>query len=394
MSPAPVPRPPSRGLGPLALGCAVVVVVPMVLGGAFVAYELLRGLFAPSEHYWTSGCVTRDETTLAVTGDEAVLVELGRGTIRSRFAGYFDDVVCLPGGDILGLTPSEAVSLTTRATLARSGGRPAAAVVDERTILVVDRPVHGPAGSSRRSEWAGPLELRTESLGSEPRASSRVLVSPDRVPGVGAGPVAWFETLFVSRLASGEALVVAGFRPSSTPNDPASWNDGRTRGLYRVDLPTGAVLPHGAALGAAEAACLLGSGATTRATADVDGGVVYAVCDGGAGRQKLLRLLPKSGTGTFLASFDEARESSALALTSAGDRIAVATVAPDGSSGRVTVVDTTTGRVLFRTEPFEGVIPVLEWLRHGALVLATSHRGFQRRDGTTGAVVWSATAPP
>lgn len=394
MCPAPVPRPPSRGVGPLALGCAVVTVVPMVLGGALVAYELLRGVFAPNEHYWTSGCVTRDETTLAVTGDEAVLVELGRGTIRSRFTGYFDDVVCLPGGDILGLTPREAVSLTTRATRARSGDGPAAAVVDERTILVVDRPRSGPRGASRRTEWTGPLQLLTESFGPSPRPSSSVALPPERVPGVGAGPVAWFETRFVRRLASGEALVVAGFPPSVTSRDVASWNDGRTRGLYRVDLSTGAVLPHGAPLGAAEAACLIGPSAIMRATADADGSVVYAVCYGGADRQKLLRLLPKSGTGAFLASFDEARESSALALTSAGDRIAVATVAPDGSSGRVTVVDTATGRVLFRTEPLEGLVPVLEWLRDGSLVLATGHREVQRRNGATGAVVWSVTAPP
>ncbi|MFO0696552.1 MAG: PQQ-binding-like beta-propeller repeat protein [Polyangiales bacterium] len=394
MQKAPAPRPPSRPWHPLALGCALLFAAPPLIAGALGVWGLLRGLFTPMEHYWTSGCVTRDETTLAVTGDEAVLVDLRDGTIRSRFSGYFDHVVCLPGGDIFGLTPNESVSLTTRTRAGRNGSGSPAASIDERTVLLLERPSRSSGQRGLYSEWSGPLELRTESFGPAPRRSLGVPVSPERLPGVGAGPIARFATLFVRRLDSGEVLVAAGFLPSSTPSDPTHWADGRTRGLHRVDLTTGAFLPHGASLGAAEAACLLMSATTSRATASADGSVVHAVCADGEDRLELLRLVPKTGTGTVLARFDEARESSALALTSAGDRIAIATVAPDGSSGRVTVVDTATGLVLFRTERFRGWVQALEWLRDGSLVVATSKREYQRCDGTTGAVVWSATAPP
>lgn len=391
--PAAVPLAPPRRVSPLKIGCIAIVALIMALVTCGVGAMFVSMLSSPRAHDWTSGCLSADQGSLALVGDEAVLVDVRDGAIRTRFEAYFDDVACLPSGEIRGLRSRDAVSLRDRAPVPWTGSDSVVAVVDERTLLSTQRAFSSSnVGGVHRSQLTGPLELRLDAIG--PGASAtQVFVAPERLPGVGVGPIDAFETIFVRRLDSGEVLVLAGFRPSVEMGSPSDWGDGRLRALFRVDLATGQAVQHGSPIGTTESACLFRSVTYTRATSTADGRMVVAACSVGENRLQVLRLDPFSGTAAFVATIDQAREPIALALSPAGDRLAVSTVSPDGSTGRVTLVEPATGRVVTTIGPLNGWVYVVEWLGDGSFVLASAEQEIERRIGATGALVWSVRRP-
>jgi hypothetical protein len=344
------------------------------------------------DHYWTHGCVTPDETTLAMVGDEVALIDLASGASRTRYPRYLDDVVCFPNGEIVGLSRAEALWLATKARTTRRGARDVVAPVGDRRILVTWRPTGRHGGGSRRDIYSGPLELNVETVDGVSAPVTRV--EPDQVAGAGTGPISLFRTQIAGVLPTGEVLVAAGFEPSIRRASVTDWQDGRARALHRVTVGSGAIVAASGALGPAESQCLLdGFPLTRRSALGANGSSLIVACPASEGSMTLLRLTLPSGVGQVLATID-GRESSALSLSADGSLAAVATVAVGGQSGKLSVVEIETGRLLWQSEPMPGSIYVARFLSDGTLVLATSEQVVQRRDARTGAMRWAVSAAP
>jgi hypothetical protein len=166
---------------------AVVVASGVLLAAGFLAVLLLRspsGASRSSSGYWTSVCVTSDETLLAAGGESFAAIDLATGEVVGRGDGFVHDVACegrravvfaysgtwtWPGGE-------------RSAALESRGGELALALEDGRRLRTsrtsrsgrISGPLRVWLEASERQEWSlGPGEF-----GEVGRARQRP--SPDR----------------------------------------------------------------------------------------------------------------------------------------------------------------------------------------------------------------------
>ncbi len=333
-------------------------------------------------HYWTHGCTSADETVLGAVGDEAALVDLASGEIRQQIVAYFDDVACLPNGEVVALARDGLFSVKEAAWL-------------EQWEKVVPWDVVGPLADRRivthfrqidttyegsNVRYQGPLILSVRDLGESDGGKYVVELSPDRFPGLGAKFVRTFQTFPVRVLDDGRVAVVAGREPNFSFGkvQPLPW------GFFTVDLVQDTVTPLGPIRIGDDAINLYLPG---RMDVTPDGRIMALAVQQWKGGVAVVELRSDTPQETFRVTIENAQEVNHVRLDRRGDLLAVVT---DGDA--LYVFDGPTGHVLWAGKHAGGSINYLQFLSDDSLVVMTSQRGISRRNGRDGQALWESRA--
>jgi len=348
-------------------GCSwAILAVSLLVGLGFFCVVCGRNLQQASsgEHYWDTGCVTGDEKLMLLGGDESAAVELTGGTLAARNDLYGEAVVCGQSGGVAYGSSESMVRLPSNEKVATDE--------ESTTDLVAARPDGTLVHFNRRNDSKGRArEFAQLRAGKAGQPGKSFELAPVVFSGVGeqkqGGPSGFF-TWTGGVLGDGRLLLGAGWRPNRTPDEleAAPW------GFFGMDLDSGAVTPLGPA---------------HETTRELDGSMLWKVAaspDGAVrvasfrGESSIAVAIYRAGrTPDAVAAIDGAREAVAMDVSASGDRIAVAALAPDGSSTRVMLLDGA-GKTVWKSEPLEGSVYFLKLLGDGSLVYMTSRRAAAR----------------
>ena len=330
---------------------------------AFVAVLVLscrpRGEASSSDGYWARACVTKDEKLLLASGDEAAAIELATGKTVARTKFYGSLLVCdVSDGAAYDNGESEAVKLPqgTRGPVSNVVVRDIALVRVDGTYLRAKRP------TDSKGRATGPMTL-------QPDAKKTFVLEPSLFGAVGAAMTSsstrGFRTSIEGETADGRVLLVAGWEPNRLGSvDPIPW------GLFAFDATTGK-------------ATLVG---VTRPNDEARG--IWNIDDTAAARDAsafaatfrkddashLAIYDPAKAAPRFVVPLPDARESTVLGFSAAGDRVVVATQVPSGSQSHVRVVDVATGAIAWSTPAMPGTVYHAQFLADGSVVHAASTR--------------------
>lgn len=354
-------------------GCSWALFAASVLVGlGFFGLVCARNLLQATsgERSWDKGCVTGDEQLMLLGGDEAVAVELAGGTLAARSDLWAEAVVCGPSSGVAYGSSESMVRLPANEQVATDEERPTDLVAAraDGTLVHFDRRSDG---QGRAREYA---QLRAGKPG-QPGKSFEL--APVVFSGVGeqrqGGPSGFF-TWPGGLLGDGRLLLGAGWRPDRAFGEleAAPW------GFFAMDLDSGAVTPLGPAHQTTRA---LDGSMLWKVAASPDGAVRVASFRGDT--SVAVALYRAGREPDAVATLDGAREAVAMDVSAAGDRVAVAALAPDGSSTTVALLDGA-AKVAWKSEPLQGSVYFLKLLRDGSLVYMTSRRAAARvaADGT------------
>ena len=324
--------------------------------------------------YWTQGCVTPDNLTMAAIGTEVVLIDLASGQPTHTLPGFFNDVVCFDDNKVAALTPDEALWVPDGQRNERQTGWTLLGPLDAKRIVVFSR--NSWKGSTLRS-WDGPLNIRIETLdGSKTTAANSEpfrLVS-EAFPVLGMEPVNFLETIPIRMLADKRLLMAAGY--SST-----KFQQEKPWGLFMMEMRGGNVVPFGPMRKGDEDLNLFVRSTKFASTAE---GKILA---GSSGNTIVVfnseSLDPR--TRIRLANIKEIQQ---LQLNQDGTLLAASLTGMNGGSGRVEVFNASNGKRLWKTEDRKGVIYFLQFVQPDSLVFFHSTRILSRRHASDGTVVY------
>lgn len=346
---------------------------------------LLSELGAPAggDHYWTHGCVSADQTILGAVGDEAAQVELANGETRQQTVAYFDEVVCLPDGEVIALGRRGLFSIKEGEWLekwerATGQWRLVGPLSDRQVVTYYRHTLTDADGDFQRYE--GPLTLTISGLGQANDERQPIELPPERFPELGEGEVDYFLTYAVRILADERVLVVAGFRPAFSMGqvEPLPW------GFFTVDLSSGEVSPLGPIRTGND---ILNLRLQRQIAATPNGeSQALAVIDELNRQGHVIGLRTDTPQETFRTTIDGARQVNHLALNRTGQLAAVVF-----DNVALYVLAGQSGQILWQTETGGEAINHIEFLDDDSLVIMTADRTASRKQGQTGQLIWESS---
>jgi hypothetical protein len=335
------------------------------------------------DHNWTKACISPGGSQMGAVGSEAVLIDLESGNVLHKVNGHFDDVICLPSGDVLAINSREAIWLNAERRAERASSWGIVGPNSHGRIVVSYRPGRTSSTGNRRFYPTGPMQLATENLVGDPQRSNSIELPPAAFTGLGEGNANLFEVRPIRVLSNDRVLVAAGWPPPlTTPDyvDPTRW------GFFTVDLENGVAEPFGPVRTSNVDFHLHSQYIWLASTTD---GSVVAQVGGRENRPHLAVIEMRTGRERFSTTLENAREVISLRLNRNGTLLAVGAVPPDGRGGRVDVFDATTRQLLWQMSSAEDGWPYfLDFLPDDSLIVMTEKRLLTRRDGRSGEVRW------
>jgi outer membrane protein assembly factor BamB len=337
----------------------VLVIACVTLGGQMI--NATRG----GDPYWDHGCVTGDEKTLIAGGDESASVDLSTGAILKTVPMYVETVACGASGGTAYAASEDMVRFPAgeRGPADEPSARDVVGMRSDGALVHYSRDTDNKA---RPRAWA------QVSVGAPGHAGEPLALDAKRFGEVGAAQ-APVPSSFLNRLGGlmhdGRLLLGAGWQPNRSGGtvDPAAW------GIFAVDPGTKSVTRLSPKL---EASAALDTLLLWNLAASRDGKVVAAAFRGNEGTTRVGAW--DSEHLLFTVDIANAREPTAVSFSPEADQLAVATLSDDGSQGKVTCFDVTTGQVAWATPVFEGHVYFLQHLSDGSLVFMTSKRVVSR----------------
>ncbi len=338
----------------------------IVLGMALLACKGSRDGSAQAggsegEHYWSSGCIPREETNvLTLGGDVTARLDLSNGSRIDGTQGYRKALACLPDGTTTDIGPHSSVVDVT----------PKGQVV---SFLAIDDSVR----------W-DQLQL---SRGAAPKSIDLAI---DKFRGIDARNAQMLVTVPVRATDDGKILIAAGAQPNFVNQGVG---DPRSLAFYELDPSTETTTPW-APMRAPDRfiqpSSIVAAGATR------DGRIIATVHRTQAQKDvtPMLVVGHQKGTGaeTFRHEIVGAREPTEVAMSDSGKLCAVGLTLPGGRRSRLDVIAVSTGARAWSTSFDPGTIIFARFLKDESLVIATSKRTAARFEGTTGQQRWRFAA--
>ncbi len=321
--------------------------------------------------YWTRGCISPDQRTMAAIGSEAALIDLVTGKPMHTTRGFFQDVVCFSDNKVVALSPDEAVWLHNGQRNKRQTRWSMIGPLDANEIVVSFR--NSWKGSILQS-WDGPLNIRIETL-----AGSKTNVEPFRLvseafPVLGQDPVNFLETIPVRLLDDKKLLIAAGYS-STRFQQEKPWS------FFTMDMKSGAVSPFGPMRKGDDNLNLFVRSTKFASTPD---GKILA----GSSGKNIVVLNSENSASVTRMRLENIKEIQQLQFNPVGTLLAVSLTAINGGSGRVEVFDSTNGKRLWQTVDQKGVVYFLEFVEPDSLVFFHSTRIVSRRRANDGKVMY------
>jgi hypothetical protein len=306
--------------------------------------------------YWTSGCIPRSREDLVLFGgDELVRLDLSSGALGERTAGHHDELGCFPDGTFREVKGARVVGSTSRAEVV--------------TFRVFDDLTHWDRASvNERGGGVRNLDMEARLF-----------------PEIGSGAPSVLDVRAVGLVEDDTLVVAAAYEPTTVSGRSAT---PRSLGFFRIALASGAASVWSPPLASNE---VVHPHYAKRYAIARNGSFLLGVF----GTENDLKSVGFRATAeeTFRVPIEGAWEIERLAVSYDGKRAAIGVTLPGGSTCRVDVLETETGKVTqsWPATPAKGRVQFLEFLANGSLVLGTSDRRAARLapDGT---VVWSV--PP
>ena len=324
--------------------------------GCFMCGKQLISAEQGGDHYWTSACVTGDESLLIAGGDEAASVDLATGAVVKSVPMYVETVSCSQQGGI--------------------------AYAASEDMVRFPEGVRGPTDDASARDLAGPGVHFTRDVDNkgQPRSDAKVdgfELEPSLFGDVGAAHAAMPSAFFTKTggvMSDGRLVLAAGWTANRSGNsvEPAAWS------VFAVNPSARTVT----AL-ISKQSC----------TPERDTSLLWKVAASSDAKQVAVAF---RGEGTTRVATYEAgrvrtmdiagaREPTAMEFSAKGDRLAVATLSEDGSASKLTWFDAATGKPTWTSPEAEGTIHFLHHLKDGSLVFVRSTRVVTRvaPDGTS-----------
>ena len=334
---------------------------------------------------WHKGCVTPDESSLGIIGDETVLIDLATGKITRRIDKRLKYILCFPDNSVVAVSDyravpdAEAVWLTEEKTVLAGIRADSARAVSESDVMLTDRRPSSCSDLSRRtidcrdSRWIEPLEISIVNLEQKAQVGKTFVFYPKLFPEIGVPSAANLETEIVKVLDQNRLLLLVG--PSWTATV-----ENRRWGFYTYDRRDDKVV-------------LLDSLQT-------DDNPIKSVLSAYASADEQVFAVSRSEETVAVKRKDQAAvffdlKAKEVRLNPDGSLLAVSKEEIKDIPGTqqhefvwtLSVFDVATKQSLWQMQT-EGAPRVFEFLGDDSLVIATAARVVSRKNGRSGQAIW------